>query len=243
MQNPSIKVLANNTDISSLVTNFELSTSLYGEINSFTLSFRDIENRVAPTLSKGNTINIQWGYDDGLNDLFEGVIISVNSEKEDAQIKALDYSIGLNSIFISNTFIEETASNILTTVLGESSLELDIEESDLTYKVFPIFDESVTSILKKITKDVKAHTGIQQIYTTNGNLFTWKALDTTTSPVMAFITGENIISWVEGKSLTTLIVPVLVGDIIDVNDTNYLVESATYKWKDGGRVILGVKAV
>jgi len=171
------------------------------------------------------------------------VIISVNSEKEDAQIKALDYSIGLNSIFISNTFIEETASNILTTVLGESSLELDIEESDLTYKVFPIFDESVTSILKKITKDVKAHTGIQQIYTTNGNLFTWKALDTTTSPVMAFITGENIISWVEGKSLTTLIVPVLVGDVIEVNDSNYLVESAMYKWKDGGRVILGVKAV
>jgi len=243
MQYPSIKVLANDTDISSLVTNFEFSTSLYGEINSFTLSFRDIENVIAPTLSKGNTINIQWGYDDGLNDLFEGVIISVNSEKEDAQIKALDYSIGLNSIFISNTFIEETASNILTTILGESSLELDIEGSDLTYKVFPIFNESAVSVLKKITKDVKAYTGISQVYTTTHNFFTWKALDTTTTPVMTFTTGENIISWVEGKSLTTLIVTVLVGDVIEVNDSNYLVESAMYKWKDGGRVILGVSTI
>jgi len=243
MQYPSIKVLANDTDISSLVTNFELSTSLYGEINSFTLSFRDIENRVAPTLSKANTINIQWGYNDTLNDLFEGVISSVNSEKEDVVIKALDYSIGLNSILISETFIEETASNILTTILGESLLDLNIEESDLTFKVFPIFNESASSVLKKITKDVKVHTDIPQVYTTVGNLFTWKALNMTTATIMTFTTGENIISWVEGKSLTTLIVSVIVGDVIEVNDSNYLVESASYKWKDGGRVILGVKAV
>ena len=243
MQYPSIKVLANNTDISSLVTGFEYSSSLYGEVSSIMLSFRDIENLVAPTLSKANTINIQWGYNDDLSDLFEGVIISVNSEKEDVVIKALDYLVGLNSILISQTFIEETASNILTTILGESSLELDIEGSDLTYKVFPIFNESAVSVLKKITKDVNAYTGIPQIYTTTQNLFTWKALDTTTSPVMTFTTGENIISWLEGKSLTTLIVSVLVGDVIKVNDSNYLVETARYKWKDGGRVILGVKAI
>ena len=171
------------------------------------------------------------------------MIISVNSEKEDVVIKALDYLVGLNSILISQTFIEETASNILTTILGESSLELDIEGSDLTYKVFPIFNESAVSVLKKITKDVNAYTGIPQIYTTTQNLFTWKALDTTTSPVMTFTTGENIISWLEGKSLTTLIVSVLVGDVIKVNDSNYLVETARYKWKDGGRVILRVKAI
>lgn len=243
MQYPGIKVKVNNHDISPVVNRFEINSGLYDQIDSLTLSFRDVENIIAPTLLKGNSIKISWGYDEDYHELFEGVLSSINTEKQDVTLKALDYSVGFNSLLISQTFIDETATNILNTVLADSNLTLEIEESDLTYKVFPIFNESVTSILQKITKDVSNHTGIPQIYFTRGKSFIWKALVTTATPVMTFSTGENILKWVEGKKLTTLIVPVFTGEKITINDSDYLVESATYRWDTGGRTVLGVSAI
>ena len=243
MQYPGIKVIANEKDISPVVIRFELSSSLYNGIDSLSLSFRDVDNTIAPDLTKGDPIKISWGYDENYEDLFEGVISSINVQKEDVTLKALDYSVGFNSISVSQTFVEETASNILKSVLSESNLTLEIEESDLTYKVFPIFNESATSILQKITKDVEKETAVPQVYFTRGDIFNWKSLDITTTPVMRFTTGENIIEWVEGKSLTTLIVPVFSGDIITINESEYLVESAKYIWDKGGRTTLGVSAI
>ena len=243
MQYPNIKVIANEKDISPVVIRFELSSSLYGGMDSLNLVFRDIENTIAPDLTKGDPIKISWGYDENYEDLFEGVISSINVQKEDVTLKALDYSVVFNSIFISQTFMEETASNILKSVLSESNLTLEIEESNLTYKVFPIFNESATSVLQKITKDVEKETAVPQVYFTRGDIFNWKSLDITTTPVMSFTTGENIIEWVEGKSLTTLIVPVFSGDIITINESEYLVESAKYIWDKGGRTTLGVSAI
>ena len=243
MQYPNIKVIANEKDISPVVIRFELSSSLYGGMDSLNLVFRDIENTIAPDLTKGDPIKISWGYDENYEDLFEGVISSINVQKEDVTLKALDYSVGFNSIFISQTFMEETASNILKSVLSESNLTLEIEESDLTYKVFPIFNESATSILQKITKDVEKETAVPQVYFTRGDIFNWKSLDITTTPVMRFTTGENIIEWVEGKTLTSLIVPVFTGDIVTINESEYLVESAKYIWDKGGRTTFGVSAI
>ena len=243
MQYPGIKVIANDKEISPVVIRFELSSSLYGEMDSLNLVFRDIENTIAPNLTKGDPIKISWGYDENYEDLFEGVISSINVQKEDVTLKSLDYSVGFNSIFISQTFMEETASNILKSVLSDSNLTLEIEESDLTYKVFPIFNESAASILQKITKDVEKETAVPQVYFTRGEIFNWKSLDITTTPVMSFTTGENIIEWVEGKSLTTLIVPVFSGDIVTINESEFLVESAKYVWDKGGRTTLWVSAI
>ena len=243
MQYPGIKVIANDKEISPVVIRFELSSSLYGEMDSLNLVFRDIENTIAPNLTKGDPIKISWGYDENYEDLFEGVISSINVQKEDVTLKSLDYSVGFNSIFISQTFMEETASNILKSVLSDSNLTLEIEESDLTYKVFPIFNESAFSVLQKITKDVEKETAVPQVYFTRGEIFNWKSLDITTTPVMSFTTGENIIEWVEGKSLTTLIVPVFSGDIVTINESEFLVESAKYVWDKGGRTTLWVSAI
>ena len=243
MQYPGIKVIANEMEISPVVIRFELSASLYNGMDSLSLSFRDMDNTIAPDLTKGDPIKISWGYDENYEDLFEGVISSINVQKEDVTLKALDYSVGFNSIFISQTFMEETAANILKSVLSESNLTLEIEESNLTYKVFPIFNESATSILQKITKDVEKETAVPQVYFTRGDIFNWKSLDITTTPVMRFTTGENIIEWVEGKTLTSLIVPVFSGDIVTINESEYLVESAKYIWDKGGRTTLGVSAI
>ena len=243
MQYPNIKVIANEKDISPVVIRFELNSGLYDQIDSLSLSFRDMDNTIAPDLTKGDPIKISWGYDENYEDLFEGVISSINVQKENVTLKALDYSVGFNSIFISQTFVEETASNILKTVLSESNLTLEIEESDLTYKVFPIFNESAASILQKITKDVEKETAVPQVYFTRGDIFNWKSLDITTTPVMRFTTGENIIEWVEGKTLTSLIVPVFTGDIVTINESEYLVESAKYIWDKGGRTTFGVSAI
>ena len=243
MQYPGIKVIANEKEISPVVIRFELSASLYNGMDSLSLSFRDVENTIAPNLTKGDPIKISWGYDENYEDLFEGVISSINVQKEDVTLKALDYSVVFNSIFISQTFVEETAANILKSVLSESNLTLEIEESDLTYKVFPIFNESAFSVLQKITKDVEKETAVPQVYFMRGDIFNWKSLDITTTPVMSFTTGENIIEWVEGKTLTTLIVPVFTGDIVTINESEYLVESAKYIWDKGGRTTLGVCAV
>ena len=68
-------------------------------------------------------------------------------------------------------------------------------------------------------------------------------MDVTTTPVMSFTTGENIIEWVEGKSLTTLIVPVFSGDIVTINESDFLVEAAKYVWDKGGRTTLWVSAI
>lgn len=243
MQYPGIKVIANEKEISPVVIRFELSASLYNGMDSLSLSFRDVENTIAPNLTKGDPIKISWGYDENYEDLFEGVISSINVQKEDVTLKALDYSVVFNSISVSQTFVEETASNILKSVLSESNLLLEIEESDLTYKVFPIFNESAFSVLQKITKDVEKETAVPQVYFMRGDIFNWKSLDITTTPVMSFTTGENIIEWVEGKTLTTLIVPVFTGDIVTINESEYLVESAKYIWDKGGRTTLGVCAV
>ena len=243
MQYPGIKVIANEKDISPVVIRFELNSGLYDQIDSLSLSFRDMDNTIAPDLTKGDPIKISWGYDENYEDLFEGVISSINVQKEDVTLKALDYSVGFNSIFISQTFMEETASNILKSVLSESNLTLEIEESNLTYKVFPIFNESAASVLQKITKDVEKETAVPQVYFTRGDIFNWKSLDITTIPVMSFTTGENIIEWVEGKTLTSLIVPVFTGDIVTINESEYLVESAKYIWDKGGRTTLGVSAI
>ena len=243
MQYPGIKVIANEKEISPVVIRFELSASLYNGMDSLSLSFRDMDNTIAPDLTKGDPIKISWGYDENYEDLFEGVISSINVQKEDVTLKALDYSVVFNSISVSQTFVEETASNILKSVLSESNLLLEIEESDLTYKVFPIFNESAFSVLQKITKDVEKETAVPQVYFMRGDIFNWKSLDITTTPVMSFTTGENIIEWVEGKTLTTLIVPVFTGDIVTINESEYLVESAKYIWDKGGRTTLGVCAV
>jgi len=243
MQYPGIKVIANEKEISPVVIRFELSSSLYGEMDSLSLVFRDVDNTIAPDLTKGNPIKISWGYDENYEDLFEGVISSINVQKEDVTLKSLDYSVGFNSISVSQTFVEETASNILKSVLSESNLKLEIEESDLMYKVFPIFNESAFSVLQKITKDVEKETAVPQVYFMRGDTFNWKSLDVTTTPVMSFTTGENIVEWVEGKSLTTLIVPVFSGDIVTINESEYLVESAKYVWDKGGRTTLGVSAI
>ena len=243
MQYPGITVIVNEKDISPVVIRFELNSGLYDQIDSLSLSFRDTENTIASDLTKGDPIKISWGYDENYEDLFVGVISSINVQKEDVTLKSLDYSVGFNSIFISQTFMEETASNILKSVLSESNLSLEIEESNLTYKVFPIFNESATSVLQKITKDVEKETAVPQVYFMRGETFNWKSLDITTTPVMRFTTGENIIEWVEGKSLTTLIVPVFTGDIITINESDFLVESAKYVWDKGGRTTLGVSAV
>ena len=243
MQYPGIKVIANEMEISPVVIRFELSASLYNGMDSLSLSFRDMDNTIAPDLTKGDPIKISWGYDENYEDLFEGVISSINVQKEDVTLKALDYSVGFNSIFISQTFMEETAANILKSVLSESNLTLEIEESNLTYKVFPIFNESATSVLQKITKDVEKETAVPQVYFTREDTFNWKSLDITTTPVMRFTTGENIIEWVEGKTLTSLIVPVFSGDIVTINESEYLVESAKYIWDKGGRTTLGVSAI
>jgi len=243
MQYPGIKVIVNEKEISPVVIRFELSSSLYGEMDSLSLVFRDVDNTIAPDLTKGNPIKISWGYDENYEDLFEGVISSINVQKEDVTLKSLDYSVGFNSISVSQTFVEETASNILKSVLSESNLKLEIEESDLMYKVFPIFNESAFSVLQKITKDVEKETAVPQVYFMRGDTFNWKSLDVTTTPVMSFTTGENIVEWVEGKSLTTLIVPVFSGDIVTINESEYLVESAKYVWDKGGRTTLGVSAI
>ena len=243
MQYPGIKVIVNEKEISPVVIRFELSSSLYGEMDSMSLSFRDVDNTIAPDLTRGDPIKISWGYDENYEDLFEGVISSINVQKEDVILKTLDYSVGFNSISVSQTFVEETASNILKSVLSESNLTLEIEESDLAYKVFPIFNESAFSVLQKITKDVEKETAVPQVYFMRGDTFNWKSLDVTTTPVMSFTTGENIVEWVEGKSLTTLIVPVFSGDIVTINESEYLVESAKYVWDKGGRTTLGVSAI
>ena len=249
MQYPNIKVIANEKDISPVVIRFELSSSLYGGMDSFSLVFRDVDNTIAPDLTKGDPIEVSWGYlpaiyvNDDYQELFVGVLSSIRVEKENVTLKALDYSVGFNSIIISQTFVEETASNILKTVLSESNLTLEIEESDLTYKVFPIFNESAASVLQKITKDVEKETAVPQVYFMRGDIFNWKSLDITTTPVMSFTTGENIIEWVEGKTLTTLIVPVFTGDIVTINESEYLVESAKYIWDKGGRTTFGVSAI
>ena len=249
MQYPGIKVIANEKEISPVVIRFELNSGLYDQIDSFSLVFRDVDNTIAPNLTKGDPIEVSWGYlpaiyvDDDYQELFVGVLSSIRVEKENVTLKALDYSVGFNSISVSQTFVEETASNILKSVLSESNLLLEIEESDLTYKVFPIFNESATSILQKITKDVEKETAVPQVYFTRGNTFNWKSLDVTTTPVMRFTTGENIVEWIEGKTLTTLIVPVFSGDIVTINESDFLVESAKYIWDKGGRTSLGVSAV
>jgi len=243
MQYPGIKVIVNEKEISPVVIRFELSSSLYGEMDSMSLSFRDVDNTIAPDLTRGDPIKISWGYDENYEDLFEGVISSINVQKEDVILKTLDYSVGFNSISVSQTFVEETASNILKSVLSESNLTLEIEESDLAYKVFPIFNESAASILQKITKDVEKETAVPQVYFTRGDTFIWKSLDITTTSVIRFTTGENIVEWVEGKKLTTLIVPVFTGDIITINESDFLVESAKYVWDKGGRTTLGVSAI
>jgi len=249
MQYPGIKVIVNEKEISPVVIRFELSASLYNGMDSFSLSFRDVDNTIAPTLKEGDPIEVLWGYlpaiysDDDYQELFVGVLSSITVEKENVTLKALDYSVGFNSCLLSQTFVEETASNILKSVLSESNLTLEIEESDLAYKVFPIFNESAFSVLQKITKDVEKKTAIPQVYFMHGDTFNWKSLDITTTPVMNFTTGENIVEWVEGKSLTTLIVPVFSGDIITINESDFLVESAKYVWDKGGRTTLGVSAI
>jgi len=243
MQYPGIKVTVNDQNISPVVIRFELNSGLYDQMDSMSLSFRDVDNTIAPKFAKGNAIKISWGYDDVHNELFEGVLSSINTEKKDVTLKALDYSVGFNSISISKTFVDETASNILKTILTESNLTLEIEKSDLTYKVFPIFNESAASILQKITKDVEKHTAVPQVYFARGKTFNWKSLDITITPVMNFTTGDNIVQWIEGKSLTTLIVPVFTGDIVTINENDYLVESAMYRWDSGGRTVLGVSAI
>ncbi len=243
MQVPGIKVIAHNQDISPVVNRFELRCGLYDPMDSLTLSFRDVEGIIAPALTKGKPIMISWGYDGKYGALFEGVISSVHAELKQVTLEALDYSAAFNSLFISQSFVEETASNILKAILKDSGLNLIIEESDLSYKVFPIFNQSAFFVLQKITKDVSNHTGIPQIYFTRGKTFTWKALDISVTPVMTFSTGENIIRWVKGRKLTTLIVPVFTGEVVTINDTDYLVESAIYRWDHGGRTMLGVTAV
>lgn len=119
MQYPGIKVIANDKEISPVVIRFEISSSLYGEMDSLSLVFRDTENTIASKFAKGNAIKISWGYDKDFQDIFEGVIASITEEKQNITLKALDYSVGFNSISISKTFVDETAANILKTILTD----------------------------------------------------------------------------------------------------------------------------
>jgi len=240
---PAIKAVVNGIDISPLVIRFELNASLFDAIDGLTLAFNDGENQVTAGLNQGQTLSLRWGYDTADLDLFEGVITEINLDQDTVILQAADYSIGFNSLRISKTFVDETATNILKSILTLPGLILRIEESDLVYPLFPILNESAAAVLQKITKEVSAHSGFPQVFHTRLRNFTWQTLNSGSPPVYEFQTGKNIIRWIEGKELTTLIVPVFCGDIITIDQTNFLVEAARYCWNPGGRVHLRVQPV
>jgi len=238
---PVIQVIVNGIDISLLVNRFELNAALIQSIDGVTLTFRDINNQVSPGLVKGQTLSLKWGYDRAELDLFEGLLTGIHPEKEAVTLFAADYSIRFNSLKISKTFVDETATNILTNILTPSGLSLEIEDSDLAYPLFPILNESAAAVLQKITKEVTDHSGFPQVFHTHGKTLSWWSMKTASPPVYEFTTGNNIIRWIEGKEMTTFIVPVFCGDIIAIDRTNFRVEAARYCWNPGGRVHLRVR--
>jgi len=242
MLTPGIKVNIAGKDYLSHVSGFEVESSL-GEIGSCRLDISDPTMTLSNAFNRGESVIISWGYNQEYSSVFDGLITRVTPNNRMIIVTALDQSVRLNGIIISKTYSEESAAEILKDALGSSGLELDIADSDYNYSVFPVMNESAQSLLNKISRDVKTYLNENYLYSVKGSKLIWRTWPESTSPVMDFKTGENIIDWKRGQKLTTLIVPVVCGDVVKVDGENYLAQSLTYRWNNGGRTIMKVEAL
>lgn len=243
MQVPGVYVCVGDKEISPFISRFEMDRSLGGDLDSMELVFTDRYDELAASMLKGDILQVSWGYNQSFELLFEGPVSSIEKSQGTVTLKALDNSIAFNGIIISKTFQDEPASEILKTILSPSGLALEIEDSDLSYSIFPVFNQSASSVLSKISEDASRHAGVDYYQQQKAKTFSWRALDTSKPAVMDFVSGGNIIEWKQGNQLTTLIVPVFCGDIVTVDGLRYLVYSVRYRWGKGGRTSLKVKAV
>lgn len=241
MLTPGIKVSIVGKDYSSLVSGFEVESSL-GEIGSCRLEISDPTMSLSEAFMRGDPINISWGYNQEYSSVFDGLITRIAPNQRMLIVAALDGSVVLNGITISKTYREEKPSEILKDILGSSGLELEIEDPDHVYSVFPVLNESVASVLNKISRDIQKYLSESYLYLVKGSKLYWRTWPEADSPVMVFKTGENIIDWKTGQRLTSIIVPVSCGDVVEVNGVNYLAQSITYRWNNGGRTIIKVEA-
>lgn len=242
MLTPGIKVNIAGKDYSSHVYGFEVESSL-GEIGSCRLEISDPTMSLSEAFMRGDPINISWGYNQEYSSVFDGLITRITPNNRTVIISCLDLSVRLNGIIISKTYSEESAAEILKNALGSSGLELDIADSDYNYSVLPVMNDSAQSLLNKISRDVKTYLNENYLYSVKGSKLIWRTWPESTSPVMDFKTGENIIDWKRGQKLTTLIVPVVSGDVVKVDSENYLAQSLTYRWNNGGRTIMKVESL
>ena len=241
---PVINVLVNGVDYSLFIAEFSVLSDLHGKADTCRITLEDHDGTRGEVISKGNPLEIKWGYDGGeLEEIFRGVVLDSN-HSDPLMIRGIDYNTVLNATKILMTYQDDTISGIMKAVMGNTELALEIADCEVTVNRIPFFNRTVRECVDSLTAIANRESDAEYFDYIRAGVFHWGQKNLEQEPAGVFSTGVNIIDFQlneEGLSeLLTMISPVQHSQVIQIDDVNYFVEKVEYIWHDGGRTRMGV---
>ena len=241
---PIINLRINFLDFSLFVAEFSVDSGLRGKADTCQIQLEDQSGMRREVISKGDLISIAWGYEGGdLTEIFRGVVLDSNHNNP-LLIRGVDYNTILNANKIIQTYQDDSVRGIMKAVMGNTGLQLEIEDCEMLIDRIPFFNCSIRECVDSLSTIAKRETGEEYFDYIRGNIFHWGRKDLSAEPSNVSTTGVNIIDFQLNETglseLMTMISPVKHSQIIQIDGDNYFVENVEYNWKNGGRTRMGV---
>lgn len=246
LQRPHISVLIDGKEYAPSVQSFTLVADLREPAVTVELAIEDLLKSKGSQIKRGMPLKISWGYrPDGMFELFRGVVRDVDGARSPLQVKGIDYNTILAAKRITATYQDETAEGIIRAVLAGSGLTVDAAESGVVIDRLPLFNITLREAVDTLTAMVRKQTGDRWYDYIRDGVLHWGKPDYDQQPVHAFRTGVDVLAFRRSEAglstLTTLIVPVQTAQIVTVDGERFHVIRAEYRWRDGGRTVLGLE--
>lgn len=247
LQRPRISVLIDGKDYAPSVQSFTVVADLREPAVTVDLAIEDLLKTKGSQIKRSIPLKLFWGYStDAMIELFRGVVRDVNGGRNPLQIRGIDYNTILAAKRITATYQDETADGIIRAILAESGLTADAAESGVVIDRLPFFNVTLREAVDTVTAMVRKQTGESWYDYIREGVLNWGPPDYDQQPVHAFRTGVDVLAFRRSEaglsSLTSLIVPVQTAQIITADGERFHVVRAEYRWRDGGRTILGLEA-
>jgi len=248
LQRPRISILIDGKDYASSVQSFTVVADLREPAVTVELAVEDLLKKKGSQIKRGMPLKISWGYSpDGMFELFRGVVRDLDGARSPLQVKGIDYNTILAAKRITATYQDESAEGIIRVVLADTGLTVDAAESGVTIDRLPLFNVTLREAVDTVTALVRKQTGETWYDYIRDVVLHWGPPDNKQLPVHDFRTGVDVLVFRRSEaglsSLTSLIFPVQTAQIVTVDGNRFHVVRAEYRWRDGGRTVLGLEAL
>lgn len=246
LQRPRISVLIDGNEYATSIQSFAVVADLRERAVTVELAIEDLLKAKGSQIRRGMPLKVLWEYSsDAMTELFCGVVRDVDGARSPLRVKGIDYNTILAAKRITATYQDETAEGIIRAILAESSLAVDAAESGVVIDRLPLFNVTLREAVDTVTGMVSKQTVESWYDYIRDGVFHWGTPDYDQQPVHAFRTGADVLAFRKSeavqRSLISLIVPVQTAQVVTVDSDSFHVVRAEYRWRDGGRTVLGLE--